>query len=92
MKTKFGNFETLTLDGATRLCQIIKAYWASQGKTVAVWPVLLPGLRAAENRRVWSIESDIVINRFDAPIPAIVQRTTPHEDAHYTVKPRKEAA
>lgn len=91
-KTKFGNFDTQTHEGAMSLCNTIKAYWAAQGKLATAWPVLLPKCSAHHEARVWTIKSDIKITRFDAPLPAIAERTNPIEVKGYSSKPRKEAA
>lgn len=91
-KTKFGNFDTQTYEGAMKLCNMIKSYWAAQGKMVTAWPVLLPKCSAVHEARVWTIKSDITITNFDAPLPAIVERTEPINVKGYNSKPRKEAA
>ncbi len=92
MKRQFGNFDTYTYSGAQQLCQLIRKYWAAQGKIVSVEPVELPRHSKLDGT-VWGISSNIKINRFDAEIPASVQRITPVETRKtMNKKPRKEAA
>lgn len=90
-KTKFGNFDTTSIHGAQKLCDMIKAHWAKQGKLVTAWPILMPRVRDCDSQ-CWGIKSDLKVTHFTAPLPAIVERTTPLEDCHYTAKPRKESA
>lgn len=87
-KTKFGNFDTTTLEGAQKLCDLIKAHWAKQGKAVTAWPVLLPRDRDRDGK-YWSIKSDLKITRWDAPLPEIVVGCAVSEKPS---RPRKEAA
>lgn len=87
-RTKFGNFDTSSIHGAQRLCDMIKAHWAKQGKLVTAWPVLMPRIRD-DLGQCWGVKSDIKITHFTAPLPEIVLGcSVPSKPA----KPRKEAA
>ena len=55
-------FDTYTYEGAERLCQAIRDYWAHRGKIplVLVRKLMLPSSPSAAPRSVFIIESNMV--------------------------------